>query len=163
MSEANPAFSLARAGANNIALNIGALIVVVVAVLCGAYYLNARHDSEMARLQAQQHAELITQKLSLLGRLLQDRSMRRDAESALAEGTQTALSEWARQQLQYLPQAAALVLVPDAGSSSGAPGPGECSPADGLRQAISNDLPVRWFSNDPERFNALIPVVSRVD
>lgn len=161
MSEATPAFSLARTGANNIAVNIGTMIVVVGAVLCVVYYLNSRHDSESAQLQARQYAELIAQQLSMFGQSLQDRSMHRDAESALAEGTQAALSEWARQQVEYLPHAAAVALIPDEGSSSGVLGPGDCNPADGLRQPVSHSRPVRWFSNDPERFNGLIPVVSR--
>lgn len=161
LSEATPAFSLAGAGANNIVVNIGAMILIVGAVLCGAYYLNSRHDSENAQLQARQYAELIAQQLSLLGQSLQDRSMRRGAESALAERTQAALSEWARQQLKYLPQAAAVALIPDKDSSYGAPGAGDCNLADGLQQPVSHDDPVRWFSNDPERFSGLIPVVSR--
>lgn len=163
MSEANPAFSLAGAGANNIALNIGAMIVVVGAVLCGAYYLNSRHDRETTQLQAQQHAELVAQQLSRFGRALRDHSMRRDTERALTERTQAALSAWVQQQLKYLPQAATLVLIPDAGSSSSTPEPGDCNPADGLPQSVSYDRPVRWFSNSPERFSGLIPVVSRAN
>jgi diguanylate cyclase (GGDEF)-like protein len=163
VSKTTPASSLAGTGANNLAINIGAMIVIVGAVLWGAYYLNSRHDSESVRQQAQQHTQLIAQQLSLFGESLQKLSMRRDAESALGVRTQAALSQWAEQQHKYLPQAATLMLIPNVESPHVVSVPQDCNPADGLPQSVSRDAPVRWFSNDPERFRGLIPVVSRVD
>lgn len=163
MSGASPVFSLAGTAANNIAVNIGAMIVVVGSVLWGTHYLSARHDSETVQLQARQQAELIAQQLSLFGQSLQDRSIRLEAESALAEGSPAVISEWTRQQLKYLPQAVAVALVANADSSYATPVPEDCNPADVVRLPVSSDVPVRWLSNGSERFSGLVPVVSRKD